>query len=254
MSENTPKDVEITTCSQCGGEVRLNSKFCNYCGSRLSANSDDFGKSWTRLKEAALFYGIDIVACCLASFVGIFKTLGWSLFFDILMAISAILFFAYNWSENKHLLKWKSFSFLKLSGYAAIAICCSVIVHYSVGWLNVVIFNKDENYFELLRGNLAAEVFLIFFTAVMPALFEELGYRGYLLQNLLRIADKDQAIYITSFLFAIIHMSFISLFWLIPFALFLGYTRVKENTLWYGIFIHFFFNLTACVFQILAAH
>jgi len=85
----------------------------------------------------------------------------------------------------------------------------------------------------------------------MPALFEELGYRGYLLQTLLKVADKEQAIYISAFLFAIIHMSFISLFWLIPFALFLGFVRTKENTLWYGVSIHFCFNLTACLFDFL---
>jgi len=85
----------------------------------------------------------------------------------------------------------------------------------------------------------------------MPALFEELGYRGYMLQTLLKVAEPDQAIYISAFLFAIIHMSFISLFWLIPFALFLGFVRIKEGTLWYGILIHFCFNLTACMFELL---
>lgn len=251
MSEKEILANEKAPCISCGGEIAVSARFCNHCGSRQSvvANSDT-GNNWLLLKQAALFYGIDVAACCLASFAGVFKTLGWALFFDIAMAISAVLFFTWNWNENKQLLKWKSFSLLKLAGYAAIAICGSVIVHYSVGWLNLVIFNKDDQYFETLRGNLPAEMFLIFFTAVMPALFEELGYRGYLLQNLLKIADKDQAIYITSFLFAIIHMSFISLFWLIPFALFLGYTRVKENTIWYGIFFHFFFNLTACLFQL----
>ena len=66
----------------------------------------------------------------------------------------------------------------------------------------------------------------------MPAIFEELGFRGFLLSNLLKITEVDQAVYVSAFLFAIIHLSFISLFWLIPFALFLGFTRIKEQTIW----------------------
>lgn len=248
-------DEEISNkkpCIQCGTLIALDGRFCNNCGVRQSAGAITSSENnWSLLKQAGLFYAIDIVACVLASFVDYFKTFSWSLFFDIVMALSAIVFFAINWTENKKLLIWRNFSWQKLAAYAAIAMGASFIVHYSVGWLNLVIYSKDEHYFELLRGNFLASLVVIFFTAVMPALFEELGYRGYLLQTLLKVAEPDQAIYITSFLFAIIHMSFVSLFWLIPFALFQGFVRVKENTLWYGIIIHFTFNLTACLFELL---
>jgi membrane protease YdiL (CAAX protease family) len=81
----------------------------------------------------------------------------------------------------------------------------------------------------------------------MPALFEELAYRGFVLGKLLLVVDKKQAIFISAFIFAIMHMSVLSLFWLVPFALPLAYVRIKENTVWYGIFIHFSFNCTACI-------
>jgi membrane protease YdiL (CAAX protease family) len=248
-------DSEISDtkpCIQCGSLIALNGRFCNHCGARQS--SEDLNSTenkWSLLKQAGLFYGIDIIACALVSFIEFFKTFSWFLFFDILMAITAVLFFALNWTENKSLLTWRTFSLRKLVFYGAVALIGSFLVHYSVGWLNDVIFSKEVHYFRYAKGNIRAEVFVIFFAAIMPALFEELGYRGYLLQTLLKVADKEQAIYLSAFLFAIIHMSFISLFWLIPFALFLGYTRVKENTLWYGIFFHFCFNLTACMFELL---
>jgi membrane protease YdiL (CAAX protease family) len=240
------------TCIRCGTLIVLDGKFCNTCGARQSTETlNSFENKWWLLKQGALFFAIDIVACCLAKFVHAFDTLSWSLFIDITMAVAAVFFFAINWTENKTLLIWHNFSWQKLAAYAAIAMGGSFLVHYSVGWLNLVIYSKDENYFQFLKGNLFIGFFVIFFTAIMPALFEELGYRGYLLQTLSKVTDKEQAIYITSFLFAIIHMSFISLFWLIPFALFLGFVRIKENTLWYGIFFHFVFNLTACMFELL---
>lgn len=91
---------------------------------------------------------------------------------------------------------------------------------------------------------------MVLFTAVLPALLEELAYRGYLLQVLMKVMDKQQAIFITSVLFALVHLSVLSLFWLVPFAWLLGHVAVKEKTIWYGVVIHFLFNLTACFFDL----
>ena len=173
------------------------------------------------------------------------------LVFEVVVAGTAVIFFAYNWADNKRLLVWRNFSWQKLAAYGGIAMLGSFLVHYSAGWLNVTIFSKEEHYYSFFAGKYAAMAWIIFFTAVTPALFEELGFRGYLLQILLKVVDKDQAVYISAFLFAIIHLSFVSLFWLIPFALFIGYARVREDTLWYGVFFHFCFNLTACLFELL---
>ncbi|BAU54821.1 CPBP family intramembrane glutamic endopeptidase [Mucilaginibacter gotjawali] len=239
-------------CIQCGTLIALDGKFCNQCGARQSAqNANAPVNSWGLLQQAGLFFGIDIIVCVLGQFVEALKTFSFFLFSDIVMAISAVLFFSLNWKENKSLLKWHNFSWQKLAAYCAIAMAAQVLVHYSVDWLNLVVYSKDEDYVQHLNGSFAGGLLVVFFTAIAPAIFEELGYRGYLLQTLLKIADKEQAVYITSFLFAIIHMSFLSLFWLIPFALFLGFVRIKENTLWYGVFFHFCFNLTACIFELL---
>jgi membrane protease YdiL (CAAX protease family) len=249
-----PRDIiiqESKTCVQCHVLIEAHSKFCSNCGASQAAEITRSEKSkLTILQQAATFYIIDITACCLSKYVEFFNTLFWSLLLDVLMAGVAVAFFIFNWTDNKEILKWRRFSWQKLAAYCAIAILGSLIVHYSVGWLNVTIYSKDEHYYYLFKGNLFAEFFLIFFVAIMPAIFEELGYRGYLIQALLKLVDREQAIYISSFLFAILHFSFISLFWLIPFALFLGYARIRENTIWYGVLFHFAFNLTACLLEI----
>lgn len=243
---------EKKACIQCIAIIDADCKYCNSCGAKqyTSVNLPDTN-DWLLLKQAALFYGISIIICSFGNFIEYFKTFNWLLLFEILLAGVSVGFFIYNWKENKPLLIWRNFSWQKLSAYAGIAMACSFLVHYAVTWLNVTIFSKEETFYEFYRSSYYAGFLLVLFNAVIPALFEEIGFRGYLLQNLLKVADKEQAIYISAFLFAIIHMSFVSLFWLIPFALFIGYVRVKENTLWYGIFFHFFFNLTACLFQLL---
>jgi uncharacterized protein len=252
LEDITDEIPDKKTCAQCGSLIALNGRFCNHCGAKqVKTNTHSTVNHWGLLQQAGLFYAIDIVVCALASFVEALKTFSFFLFSDITMAISAVLFFCLDWRETKKLLVWRNFSWQKMAAYAAIAMAAQIVVHYSVGWLNVVVYSKDEDYYHYLKnGNISGAGLVVFFTAVAPALFEELGYRGYLLQTLLKITDKEQAVYISAFLFAIIHMSFISLFWLIPFALFLGFVRMKENTLWYGILIHFCFNLTACIFDI----
>lgn len=240
-------DIEIQekkSCVQCAALIDLPAKFCSSCGAHQST---EVVTKLSTLIYAATFYLIDIFICCLSKYVEVFKTLSWSLFFDLVLAGTAVGFFINNWAGNKSVLNWRSFSWQKLAAYCAIAILGSLVVHYSVGWLNITIYSSDDNYYSSFKGNLFAELFLVFFIAVMPAIFEELGYRGYLLQTLLKVVDREQAIYISSFLFAILHFSFVSLFWLIPFALFLCYTRIRENTIWYGVFFHFTFNLTACM-------
>lgn len=238
-------------CLKCGASIDLKSKFCGVCGGRQNEESEKlFEKKWVLVKQAALFYVILISICAASNFIDYFQTLGWLLFIEGTMAIITVSFFLYNWADNKTILVWRKFSFQKLCAYGFIAVAASFFVHYSVGWLNVTIYNKQDEYYTFLKGNILGEFIFIFFIAVMPALFEELGFRGYMLQTLLKISDAEQALYISAFLFAILHMSFISLFWLIPFALLLGLVRLSENTLWYGVIMHFFFNLTACLFML----
>jgi membrane protease YdiL (CAAX protease family) len=134
--------------------------------------------------------------------------------------------------------------------YIGVAVCASLLVNLASGWINRSLFSQDISYYLFFSTNRHSTFVFVLFVAVIPALFEELAYRGYLLPTLLKAIDRQQAIFVTSFLFAIIHLSFLSLFWLIPFALLLGYVSVKENTMWYGVAIHFAFNLTACMFEL----
>ncbi|MES2064739.1 MAG: CPBP family intramembrane glutamic endopeptidase [Bacteroidota bacterium] len=245
---------EIKACLQCTALLNINSKFCNSCGAKQSFPEVKVTDQWNLLKQAAIFYALYLLLCCLSKFTDAFREMTWYLVLEVAGILLTVGFFAINWSENKALLKWPGFSLQKLSAYCGIAMAGAFLVHYAVGWLNVTIYSQEEHLFNASRGNYYAMFLLVFFTAVTPALFEELGFRGYLLQSLLKVSDTHQAVYISAFLFAIIHLSFISLFWLIPFALFIGYVRVRENTLWYGIFFHFCFNLTACLFELLQQH
>jgi uncharacterized protein len=240
-------DLTGKYCIHCNGLIHVESRFCKHCGYSFIDDSVDTGQQWRDIKLVAMFFSAQAIVCALGNFTKVFHTLEWSIGIDILLAVLAITFFANNWATNKRVFNWRSFSILKLIGYCAVAIAGSIVVSFCIRWLNRGLFSKEFSYYAFYAEYQYGRLMAILFIGVMPALFEELGYRGFVVSRLLKVVDSKQAIFITSFLFAIMHMSFISLFWLIPFALLLGYVRIKENTIWYGIFMHFAFNFTVCI-------
>jgi membrane protease YdiL (CAAX protease family) len=87
-------------------------------------------------------------------------------------------------------------------------------------------------------------LFAVLFIAVQPAIFEEVAFRGFLFNNVSRVTTARGAICITGFVFGIIHLSIISLLWLVPIGLIFAWLRWKHNTLWYGIVGHFVYNFS----------
>jgi membrane protease YdiL (CAAX protease family) len=238
-------------CTQCNEPIAIESRFCRHCGFAQLSNAPASDKKWADIKLIAIFFVTDAGICAIANFVHFFHTLTWSIIIDASLAVIATSFFFDNRTLSRTVLLWHRFSIAKLLGYCVIAFVASILVSYTVEWLNRSLFSEEFSYYQVYAGHSYSIALTILFVAVMPALFEELAYRGFVLGKLLHVVDKKQAVFISSFLFAIMHMSFISLFWLVPFALWLGYLRVKENTLWYGVCIHFTFNFTACMIEIL---
>jgi uncharacterized protein len=138
--------------------------------------------------------------------------------------------------------------------YAATAVVAAVVVNYTVRWFNKSIFGTESYYYYAFSHLKYAKLITILVVALQPALFEELAFRGVLQEGLTKVVDAKQAIFISAFLFALVHMSFISFVWLLPFAIWLGYVRHKEDTLWYGFVIHLCFNTTACFFEFFQLH
>ena len=146
-------------------------------------------------------------------------------------------------------LKWNGFSLTKILIYGLNGILAAVVVYYSVKWLNRNIFDKEVFYYNVFRPFSYPKIAMLALIALYPAIVEEIAFRGILQEGLLKCIVPEQAVYVSAFLFAIIHMSLISFFWLLPFAIWLGKIRMKEGTIWYGVVIHFLFNTTACLLE-----
>ena len=251
MIEEENPDGPYPACIGCGYALPAVTHFCPQCGIRqLLPESDAATDKWSVLKQSAVFYGL-LLGLCLLS-LKLFTNL-WThlVFLNLPMSAITIFFFVLYCPGYKKLMKWPYFSWRKLAAYCALAFSGSFLVYYSVEWINRTLFHFHEHHTMLYRQLKDMPVVKILLTAAFPAIVEEIGFRGYLLQNMLIVSNERQAVYITSFLFAILHLSFLSLFWLVPFAVLIGFVRIREKTIWYGVVVHFCFNLTSCLISII---
>lgn len=86
--------------------------------------------------------------------------------------------------------------------------------------------------------------------AVLPAILEEMVFRGYLLQSLRPYGDRT-ALLVSSLLFALMHGNVLQ----VPFAfmvgLVLGYVVIETNNFWLAVCIHFANNAMSNILQYL---
>ncbi|MEO6454210.1 MAG: CPBP family intramembrane glutamic endopeptidase [Ginsengibacter sp.] len=242
------EDQKTITCTSCIRELPSDSRFCKYCGADQVKVENIVVRKDTVIALIS-FYVIEVIICSLVTFDDSFKGLDVLLVADGIMAASAICFCLYIRTDIFPFLKWKKFSLLKTAMYIGIAIAFSIPVQYSVKWLNSSLFDTNTFYYYAFLGFKYPLAWMLLVIAVAPAIFEELAYRGFVLGALLKLIDKKQAIFISSFVFALIHFSFLSFFWLLPFALLLGHIRSRENTIWYGVIMHFTFNAMSCLLE-----
>jgi uncharacterized protein len=237
-------------CMHCNQPIAEEARFCNHCG-LLQAIPDieDAEQRQNRLVFLSFFFGVHLVVCLLANFSHSVKGLIPLLVFDGILSVLTIIYTVILKKELKHIFRWTHFSVLKIIAYGSSAVVAAIFVNLAVKWLNRTIFDTESYYYYAFSHLKYAKLITVLVVALQPAIFEELAFRGVMQQGLSKVVDNKQAIFIAAFLFSLLHMSFISFFWLLPFALWLGYVRMKEETIWYGVVIHFCFNTTACFLE-----
>lgn len=100
-------------------------------------------------------------------------------------------------------------------------------------------------------STLGALLFNVFLVAVLPALGEELFFRGTIQRLLSDWKGALFAIWITAFVFSAIHMQFYGFLPRMLLGAFLGYLLLWSGSLWLPIIAHFVNNSVAVVFYYL---
>lgn len=238
-------------CPQCAQPVNEADRFCPHCGFLLQENgpalsiidSPDF-------KSAIWFFLTEMFILLIAHASDLITHFSVLMVMDGLLALLTILFVIPIRKEIATLFSLRRLNIgliLILIPAAALASFC---INSVVTALNLSIFHEDYEYLPFFSHLPYPRLMLIVCIALLPAIFEELAARGVLHTRLQKVMDPWLVSIIVGFMFAIQHLNLISLFWLFPFGWFLSWLRAKYHTLWYGMIVHFVFNLTVCLMEL----
>ncbi len=96
-------------------------------------------------------------------------------------------------------------------------------------------------------------VFSLIVVALLPAIFEELVFRGFLIKKMLQSGMSDiGAILMSGAIFALIHMQPLKFLSMFALGVALGFVYVKFRNLKYSMIMHFLFNGTQLTMAFLA--
>jgi len=242
---------ETGCCEICDKEVKSYHRFCYNCGSYLG--SDGMRQSLYKnsgLQPAFSFFFIYLFICLFVHSTDLFDDYSRLFWIELFLAVITLLYAAANFRSIKPLLRFRNFTFLRLAGCISLAVIASVVINIIVSKLNISFFGTDAGYYSRYSVYSMPALIMIYSIAINPAIFEELAFRGVIYNYLENFLDEKLVVIVTAFMFAIVHLSLISLFWLVPFGVLTGAMRKRFNTIWYGIIFHFTFNLIAVLFDL----
>ncbi|MDB5191231.1 MAG: family intrarane metalloprotease [Segetibacter sp.] len=235
-----------SSCDECEVNVLDHQRFCPNCGAHLSAEPVTINIfNHSSLRQLFFFYFSYLFVCLLVKYTTWFDSYDEMFWIEIVLAVITLRFAWLNRTELRPVLKFNNFRWYLLIGVIGLAVGASSVISYSVQEVNVTFFNSEVSYYKAYRLYYFPALLMIYSIALMPAIFEEITFRGVMYNLTASFLDERLAVIVTAFLFAIMHLSLISLIWLLPFGIFIGHLRRKYNTIWYGVVFHFMFNFTA---------
>lgn len=238
------------SCSNCNTIQQQDYKFCSNCGQknpqRTTVESEskvNFNKNLKYLSLYSLFIVFLIFIVALISDITFYLVISTALF-----AIVSLVFASLQGEVWKKIMPAKV-NYQLIAVIIPLAIAAGFLVSYSMDYLNLTLFGETHYLMEDLIGFQSPLILATILYALFPAFFEELAFRGFVYDNLKVLKGDLAAIAGNTFLFALIHLSFLSFIWIIPFAIVLSLLRKKYNCLLYGMIIHFTHNFTVILIE-----
>lgn len=236
-------------CTSCEQEISDDVRYCPHCGSRLKGiDLNNHRQTFDRsIGFAAIFYGLNLLIL-VVTFI-----LAQSAEEPDMLLVYADIFFIlltliFSLSMRRELSSLFGVPNRLLLPALLLIIPISYLVFISTDALNESLVEYDEIllYFQgspyqyLISG-----VMIVF----VPAVFEELAFRGIIQTSLNKIMNENASLLVTAFAFFIIHFSMLSIYWLFPFALLLGWLRKRYNTMIYGMLLHAIHNASVFLME-----
>ena len=135
-----------------------------------------------------------------------------------------------------------------VTGYVLILVASIAIVALVAGYVQAVhaLFGIHvEGDLQAFDGRSAAWPILLM--VILPPLEEELAFRGLIFGGLRTTLGVTEALFVSAFAFAMLHLSIPSLVTHLPLGLYFGWLRYRSKSLWPGMFAHACHNLGVVV-------
>ncbi len=235
-------------CAECQQENRSKAVFCSNCGKRLIA--DEAPSFEKHVNKVSVFFFVLLGYIALLRFTKFQQDLQTIIISDVIFIGLIIIFFFINFKGVKELFNVRKLNPLILLIIVVSAIGMAFAVQTFANYLNNTLFDRtQEAYYDYYKESPYPLLLSVISIGLVPAIFEEIAFRGILFTELLHVTNKNAVILITSILFTILHFSILSVIWLFPFALAMGYLRAKYNTILYGIACHFTYNTSIVLIE-----
>jgi membrane protease YdiL (CAAX protease family) len=120
-----------------------------------------------------------------------------------------------------------------------------------VGALHSAFGMENLQYLVPFRGTPHEFALAALYIAVQPAIFEEIAFRGLLFGWFSTVLSNSETVLVTAGMFAILHLSILSLPHLLVLGVLLGWLRIKSGSLYPGMLLHFSHNFLCILVEYL---
>jgi len=236
-------------CKKCNTTNNNKANFCGACGTKLKLTYSIFNYKKQINKISIFFFTLVVYNICISLIETDYNYIN-TLFIDLGFIILVSIFYFIDFKETN-----KLFQFKKLNNLILLIVCVALpllasLVYYFTDFINQYFFELIQmSYYEHFIYSPAPLLLSIVSIALMPAIFEEIAFRGIIFNQLVKLTSLKSSILISAILFTILHFSLISILWIFPLGLLFGYFRARYRTLWFGILGHFIYNSSVILIE-----
>ena len=236
--------VPSTFCAVCNRLLNPGSAFCGGCGNRLHAiGSATVAKHGDAIKVLLGLYGLCLLTC-LAGTVYVRASddrFGADLMITLTISVLVLIYALFNHGLVDAPLRKAGFS---LRSYCLIAMASipilAVVGGYALGLSSLFGIHLESELSAYAGRSLIWPLLLM---VVLPPLSEELAFRGLVYAGLRRTLSVPETFIISSFAFAMLHLSVPMLATHLPLGLYFCWLRHRSGSLWPSTFAHACHNL-----------
>lgn len=254
MSDSLTRPISARRCDYCDGPLDSRFYFCPRCSkphrpveellpASLPAYEDNETKLRTQAGPAWTVFFAYLSVIVAGSFIalafwGTENQTAAVLFVEFLLAATTVVFLIRSWSSVRPLLARAGFAH-PAAWIGLVLLAPMLLLNYGFHHLLIETFGLEkishDDYFHSKWG-------AVIFICVLPAILEEIGFRGIIQDQFERVVSPGVAIGVASLAFSAAHFSILSSPYLALVGALLGWMKWKSGSLYPSMVAHFLHN------------